>query len=405
MTKNTSESTKELPNGWEWKKLKNVCEKITDGTHQTPTYFDEGVIFLSSKNVTSGKIDWDNVKYIDTKQHIEMHKRVAPRLNDILLAKNGTTGVAAMVDRDVIFDIYVSLAFLRPLNTILPNYLLHYINSPQAKNQFNGRLKGAGVPNLHLEEIREVEIPLPPLIEQERIVQKLDTAFQSLDEAITLQKENIAHTQGLKKAVLVDTFENLDINCQIKPLSYFDKITSGGTPSRQVKEYWDGSINWFSSGELNYDYISESKEKITEAGLQNSNARIFPAGTLLIGMYDTAAMKMSILEKEASCNQAIVGIKPKEDILNIIFLKRQLEYLKSTILLQRQGVRQLNLNSQKIKDIEISFPPLPEQERIVAYLDTSFAKLDALIVEQEARLAQLMELKKSVLQEAFDGKL
>ena len=73
-----------MKQGWKIKKLKEICAKITDGTHQTPKYFDEGVIFLSSKNVTSGKIDWDNIKYIDEKQHLEMHKRVAPRVGDIL---------------------------------------------------------------------------------------------------------------------------------------------------------------------------------------------------------------------------------------------------------------------------------------------------------------------------------
>src|SRR5690606_38308431 len=96
----------EKGDNWETKLLKDVCEKITDGTHQTPKYFEEGYIFLSSKNVTSGFIDWDNVKYIDEKQHFEMQKRVSPKKGDILLAKNGTTGVAAMVDRDVVFDIY-----------------------------------------------------------------------------------------------------------------------------------------------------------------------------------------------------------------------------------------------------------------------------------------------------------
>ena len=86
-------------------KLSEVCEKITDGTHQTPKYFDDGYVFLSSRNVTSGIVDWKNIKYIDEKQHKEMQKRVLPRIGDILLAKNGTTGVAAMVDRDVAFDI------------------------------------------------------------------------------------------------------------------------------------------------------------------------------------------------------------------------------------------------------------------------------------------------------------
>lgn len=98
--------------GWEEKTFKEICSIITDGTHQTPKYFDSGYIFLSSKNVTSGKIDWENVKYLDEEQHTKMYSRLAPQINDILLAKNGTTGVAAIVDVDKVFDIYVSLAHL-----------------------------------------------------------------------------------------------------------------------------------------------------------------------------------------------------------------------------------------------------------------------------------------------------
>lgn len=92
-----------LPDGWKVDKLKDVCSVITDGTHQTPKYFDKGFIFLSSRNVTSGKINWDKVKYIDEAQHEQMIKRVKPQMYDVLLAKNGTTGVAAIVDREVIF--------------------------------------------------------------------------------------------------------------------------------------------------------------------------------------------------------------------------------------------------------------------------------------------------------------
>lgn len=120
--------------GWNEKRLSEICEKITDGTHQTPTYYDTGSVFLSSRNVISGRIDWNKIRYIDKKQHLEMHKRVAPRLNDILLAKNGTTGVAALVDKDIIFDIYVSLALLRAKAVILPNFLLYFINSPVRQN-------------------------------------------------------------------------------------------------------------------------------------------------------------------------------------------------------------------------------------------------------------------------------
>ena len=192
---------------WEERTLKEVCAKITDGTHQTPKYYDDGVIFLSSKNVTSGKINWDNIKYIDEIQHIQMHKRVAPRVGDILLAKNGTTGVAAMVDRDVIFDIYVSLAHIRVLNKVTPEFMLYFINSPVAKKQFNKRLKGSGVPNLHLEEIREVVISFPKSTdEQKTIVKKLDALSAETKKLEAIYQAIINNLEELKKSILQKAF-------------------------------------------------------------------------------------------------------------------------------------------------------------------------------------------------------
>jgi len=200
--------------GWVEKTLKEVCAKITDGTHQTPKYFDEGVIFLSSKNVTSGKIDWDNIKYIDEKQHIEMHKRVAPRVGDILLAKNGTTGVAAMVDKDVVFDIYVSLAHIRVLDEVSTEFMLYFINSPVAKKQFNNRLKGAGVPNLHLEEIREVIIHFPKSKgEQQTIVRQLDALRTETKKLEAIYQQKINNLEELKKSILQKAFSG-DLNTE-----------------------------------------------------------------------------------------------------------------------------------------------------------------------------------------------
>jgi type I restriction enzyme S subunit len=159
-----------------------ICELITDGTHYTPTYSETGVIFLSSRNVTSGYITWDDVKFIPESLHTELHRRVAPKMNDILLAKNGTTGIAAIVDRDCVFDIYVSLALIRPSVRVLPIFLRQAINSPACTRQFNASLKGIGVPNLHLKEIRKTTIPVPPIELQREFarrvgaVEKLKTA-------------------------------------------------------------------------------------------------------------------------------------------------------------------------------------------------------------------------------------
>ena len=183
--------------GYEIKTLQDVCEQIKDGTHQTPTYTDDsvnGYKFLSSKDVTTGKIDWAHLKYIPEELHNELYARIAPRKGDILLAKNGTTGIAAIVDREEIFDIYVSLALLRPIE-INSVYLWAAINSVETKQQFDASLKGIGVPNLHLGEIKKARIIVPPVEEQNQFaefVKKTDKSKvaiqQSLDKMELLKK-------------------------------------------------------------------------------------------------------------------------------------------------------------------------------------------------------------------------
>ena len=193
--------------GWIKSTLQDECFKITDGTHQTPKYFESGHIFLSSGNVTNRKIDWDNIKFIDEQQHQEMQKRVSPKINDILLAKNGTTGVAALVDRDVDFDIYVSLALLRTLGRITPQYMYYFVNSPIAKSQFNKRLKGAGVPNLHLTEIRQVEISYPKDIEkQNEIVKTIENIDEKCRRLEQVAQQTIRECDALKQSILRQAF-------------------------------------------------------------------------------------------------------------------------------------------------------------------------------------------------------
>ncbi|OYU15665.1 MAG: restriction endonuclease subunit S [Alphaproteobacteria bacterium PA4] len=154
--------------------LRDVCSLITDGTHHTPTYVEEGVVFLSAKNVTQLKIDWSNIKYVPESLHVQLKKRVSPRMNDVLLAKNGTTGVAAIVDKDVVFDIYVSLALLRAGEAILPKFLLYAVNNHKTRRQFDGSLKGVGVSNLHLVDIRRATIPKANLKDQAEFVERVE---------------------------------------------------------------------------------------------------------------------------------------------------------------------------------------------------------------------------------------
>ena len=213
----------------EIQKLKDIClTEITDGTHQTPTYSEYGYIFLSSKNVTTQKIDWDNVMFIPEKLHEELYKRVAPQIDDILLAKNGTTGVAAIVDRDIVFDIYVSLALIRPNpEIVMPRYLLYAINNPVVKGYFDSSLKGIGVPNLHLKNIRETPIKIYDLETQKAIVEKLDKVCES----ISLRKQQLAKLDELVKARFVEMFGDVSQKDALKNLCNFIDYR-GKTPDK-----------------------------------------------------------------------------------------------------------------------------------------------------------------------------
>ena len=194
----------ELPEGWAWARLQSITSILTDGTHKTPQYSDAGYIFLSSKNVTSGKIDWDNIMYIPEVLHRELYTRLAPKAGDILLAKNGTTGVAAIVDREEVFDIYVSLALIRIVDNIVnPLYVLRAIESSSIQEYFDGSLKGIGVPNLHLEHIRKTLIPIPPCAEQNKIISRSNVLLPLVEQIATDETE-LYHLISKTKAKVLD---------------------------------------------------------------------------------------------------------------------------------------------------------------------------------------------------------
>ncbi len=182
--------------------IEDVCSLIKDGTHQTPTYTEDkesGYKFLSSKDVMSQKIDWSNIKYIPKDLHEKLYATLQPQKNDILMSKNGVNyGVAAVNNTDEIFDIYVSLALLRPLNIINPAFLKCVINTLDTKRQFDASIKGIGVPNLHLSEIKKTKIMLPPIHLQNEFV-----LFESYVDKQKLQiQKSLKKIETLKMALM-----------------------------------------------------------------------------------------------------------------------------------------------------------------------------------------------------------
>jgi type I restriction enzyme S subunit len=165
-----------------WKKgpwpvlpLKRLTRKIIDGTHLTPTYVDEGTPFLRVSDIHGGQVDFDTVKRIPEAEHEELYKRCNPKRGDLLLSKNGTIGVPCVVKWDFPVSLFVSLCLIKPITTLVdPEYLFYLFDSHLIKAQLVERGKTNTVTNLHLEEIKELLVPVPPLARQLLFIQECE---------------------------------------------------------------------------------------------------------------------------------------------------------------------------------------------------------------------------------------
>ncbi len=161
------------PMRWPIKKLSELANKITDGTHKTPKYQDSGIIFLSAKNVKNGELDQVGPKYISEKEHQDLIRRCKPEKGDIVLTKSGSLGDPAIVKFDFEFSIFESLALIKPKPEVLSTYLYSYLALPQTKVRLLKEQKGIGVRHLHLVDLRELEVQLPPMELQKTFSDKL----------------------------------------------------------------------------------------------------------------------------------------------------------------------------------------------------------------------------------------
>ncbi len=186
-------------------------------------------------------------------------------------------------------------------------------------------------------------------------------------------------------------------NWEVKKLGEVCETSSGGTPSRKKTEYYEsGTISWLRSGEINQRYINNSELKITELGLYNSSAKIFPKGTVLVAMYGATVGQVGVLNFNSSTNQAICGILPNENINNS-FLYYFLKSKKDSFLKQAMGGAQPNISQDIIRRTPLPIPPLPIQEVIVKELDT----LHRLKELQEQQLAEYDNLAQSTFYSMF----
>lgn len=185
-----------LPRGWEWVRFGSMAYQITDGTHHTPRYVQEGIPFLSVKDMSSGKLSFGDSRFISESEHKELIRRCNPEKGDLLLTKVGTTGIPVLVDTSRQFSIFVSVALIKfPQSCISGEYLTWAVKSPLVKKQSADGTEGVGNKNLVLRKIQSFLLPLPTLAEQHRIVAKIDQ-LMSLCDTLEQQIDTARETQS-----------------------------------------------------------------------------------------------------------------------------------------------------------------------------------------------------------------
>lgn len=388
--------------------FKDVCQISSGNSIKSSvkedryTGLDDGIPYIATKDISfSGEIDYANGVKIPFKEKANF--RIAKSGSTLICAEGGSAGKkVALLNKDVCF---VNKLFSLESNNGLNNkWVFYWCNSENFQAQFNSKLRGL-IGGVSKGRFNSITIPVPPLTEQKRIVAILDEAFDAIDQAKANIERNIENAEELFQSKLNAVFSERGEGWEERRLGDLSVVKSGGTPRRSEKKYWEGgTIPWYSSGELNNLYTQQPERFITRVGLQKSNAKLFPKGSLLIGMYDTAALKMSILDRDGAFNQAISGVEPKSN-LNLQFVMLSINANKRFLLKQRRGVRQKNLNLSKIKAISVPFPKVEIQNEIVGQLFDLKGLTDESKDSYLNKLIYLDDLKKSLLQKAFSGEL
>jgi type I restriction enzyme S subunit len=347
----------------EWKKLGEVTKIIRGNRVTKSDLIDNGLY-----PVISG--GFSPLGFIDRYNRDE---------NTITIAQYGSAGyVDWQKDKFWANDVCYSVYPLEHLN----NKFLYY--SLINKQHDIYLLRTNAVPaHLPLSKLQDVDIPVPNLKEQERIVGVLDTftsSIENLKEQITQRRKQYEHYRD--QLLDLDGKEGVEMKTIQEICTH---ICSGGTPSTSHKEYYEGVIPWLRTQEIDWKDIFDTEIKITEEAIANSSAKIIPANCIIVAMYGATAAKVAINKIPLSTNQACCNLEIDSDqaLYKFVYYWLCKEYLN----LKSMGEgSQNNINGKKVKDYPIPVPPITEQQRIVSILDTfeaSIQNLEAQLVQRE----------------------
>jgi type I restriction enzyme S subunit len=310
---------------------------------------------------------------------------------------------------DITFDGH--LIRLRPnKNITLPLFLHFGLRSEAVRSQLVAKGKTATMTTIGQSDIADTKILIAKKIEEQK---KIADCLTSIADRITAETQKLAtlkaHKKGLTQQLFPAEGETLPklrfpefrdhpewINTFLGKVS---KITSGGTPNRSSKEFWQGNIPWVTTSLIDFNIIDSTNEYISEIGLKSSSAKLFPKNTILMAMYGQGKTrgKVAILGIEATTNQACAAILLNQDVFtSFVFQNLASRYDEIRELSNAGG--QKNLSSTLIETIHFSYPKDKKEQKKIA---DCFSSLDQLITAQTQKIATLKTHKKGLMQQLF----
>lgn len=319
------------------------------------------------------------------------------RENTVLISCIGDIGKTAIVKKSASSNQQITGVRVKE-NLILPKFFYYWII--RNKEYLNFKANRVTISILNNTNLKKLNIGFPKDLEfQSKVVSQLDITQSFIDHKIQI----INTLDGLVLSIYRKIFGSPIVQkskWSSKKLKEIGEWKTGGTPLTSNSLNYEGEIPWFTSGELGKLYLEDSFKHISEDAIRNSNVKLIKPNSILIGLYDTAAFKMSISTKECTCNQAVIYGKLTDDHYTV-FVYYSLLFAKEFYLLKRKGARQKNLNSSFIKNIEVIYPANEEEKDKV----NLFYKLHSIINEvKEKQINSLEILRKmfqSILQNAF----
>lgn len=329
---------------------------------------------------------------------------------DVLLAKitpcfeNGKLGIAKQLKNGVGFGSSEYIVFRA--NPVLSNeYLYYFLSTIDFRNENIKRMRGAvGHKRVDKNFIESYPIPIPPLPEQQRIVEILDQTFAAIDQAIANTVKNLQNAQELFDSYLEKIFRFQINNSSYKKLKDVCRIVGGGTPAKNNQSYYEGSIPWATVRDMRGDLIDDTEFSITEEAVKNSSTNIIPKNNVIIATR-VGLGKVSIIKKHTAINQDLKGIIPLNNNLNEIFLFYWFKSLSKEIISNGTGATVQGVKLDYINNLKIPLYSLPKQLEIVQNLEKFSKNVQKLKINYKQKLTNLHELKQSILQKAFNGEL